>query len=66
MVKKKIQFNMGLVIVFVLLSVFDLLANAGSIIIPIFGGLTETVQEFVNETIQILILTYFFAITKKK
>ena len=63
MMKRKI--DAMLVVVFIGLSIFDLVANAGAIVVPMFGAMTETVFEFINELLQIVILGYFFAITKK-
>ena len=63
--KQKLKLNGTLIVIFVLLSIFDIFANAGAIIVPVFGGLTETVQEIINETLQVFILGYFALMVKK-
>lgn len=61
----KQKINMILVVIFIALSIFDLLANGGAILVPVFGGMTETVQELVNEMLQIAILGYFALLMKR-
>lgn len=63
--KMKQKINMILVVIFIALSIFDLLANGGAILVPVFGGMTETVQELVNEMLQIAILGYFALLMKR-
>jgi hypothetical protein len=48
-----------LLLFFIILSGIDLLANSGSVLIPFIGGMAETVQESINEVIQIIIVSYF-------
>lgn len=62
---KKTKFNIGLFVVFIALSIIDILFNAGAIIVPAFGSLTKALQESINEGIQIFIVTYFFMLSKK-
>lgn len=52
------KFNFGLIVLFIGLSAFDILANAGGIIFPFVGNVAETVQESVNELIQIALFSF--------
>ena len=61
---KKMKMNMNIFIVFVALSVIDVVFNAGAIILPVFGAMTESIQEIVNETIQILLFGYVLMLKK--
>lgn len=62
---KKMKMSISLFVVFVSLSIIDILFNAGAIVIPWFGSLAKSIQEIVNESIQISIVAYLVMMTKK-
>ena len=53
-------------IIGIALGIIDLLFMGGAVVLPIVGIMTKGVQELFNEGLQMVILTYFYMLTKRK